>query len=85
MVSAAMFFTASTTGVINNNNIGIENAKFYALNNKSLQDYGELNHLIINNNLMMIRYSHLTITFFILSLILGLISIFIVLKKTSIK
>jgi len=83
MISSGMFFAIANTGIINNNNIGIENAKFKIINNQSLQQDPELNQLVIYNNLLAKKYSDLTLFFFGVSIFLGLISVLLLFPKKA--
>lgn len=74
MVAAAMFFSISQMGAINNNQIGLEEAKFMAQYNISLQSYGELNSLVPINNKIAIEYGLFGGVLFIISLALGIIA-----------
>lgn len=75
MVAAAMFFAIAQVGMINNNNIGVEEAKFQAEHNASLRSYGELNSLVPANNLIAKKYGYLALGAFALSMLMGVIAI----------
>ncbi|MBS3072569.1 hypothetical protein J4477_01920 [Candidatus Pacearchaeota archaeon] len=75
MVASAMFMSIAIIGVINNNQIGIEDAKFAAQYNTSIQKYGEMYSLIKYNNKIASQYGYLGVALFILSIVIALIAI----------
>jgi hypothetical protein len=80
MVAATMLFGIANTALINNNNIGLEDAKAKMIYNLSLKDYGEVNSLIIMNNQLAKQYSTITVVFFAVSLFLGLAAFLLALQ-----
>ena len=84
MVASAMFFSVSIMGAVNNNQIGLEEAKFLAEHNISLRNYGELNSLVPINNQITTRYSALAMVCFFLSIVFGFIAVGLVLPRRRI-
>jgi len=83
MIAATMFFSVAQTAMINNNAIGIEDAKFMYEHNTSLKNYGEIDRLIVNDNKIAESYGNLVLGFFGIAIILGIIAVVLAYPRDS--